>query len=452
MAAPPAEPASTTPPRRRPVAWGAGIFVVACLVFGYRLGEERDFADEWAYVAQSYFADLYLDGRRDDPAWLTYPGIDLPPGAKYVIGLALRAGGYDRPGPRAAAAWYGNTNWHLDSRGPLVAGRIPMVPLGALGCVAIFAVGLRAFGLAAGLAAAGLLMASPLYWLHARRAMSDVPCESLGLVALALGLAAWSLWLRPSDPEPRRARSYLVAFALSLLAGGFVGLSVLCKLSGTLAGMVLAAWAELGLFVRVVPWPAKLGLVVSTAAAGAVALATFTALNPTLTAHPSDPPAALEPIAALSYKERVQKVMDHRVTVSDSGRERFPDDALRTLPAKVEAVVVQGFGRFSPLGPRHSDSTHRFEWKQDWSALVWLPLVLAGAVVSASRGREQRARGGPPTAWAVLVAWVLAIIVVTSFVPLAWDRYFLPIQPGSVLLGSAAIAAMASRLRRAGGA
>ena len=191
MLKPAPEPTATAPARRAPFAWAAGVFAVACAVFGVGLGDEPHFVDESAYVAQSYFADLFLEGRRDDPAWLEYPGLDLPPLAKYVVGLSWRVAGFPRPGPMAAAAWYEDTSRRFETPASLVAARVPMVVLGALGCVAIYAIGSLAFGLASGLVAAGLLMVSPLYYLHARRAMSDTPAEACGLVALAIGLAAW---------------------------------------------------------------------------------------------------------------------------------------------------------------------------------------------------------------------------------------------------------------------
>jgi 4-amino-4-deoxy-L-arabinose transferase-like glycosyltransferase len=441
------------PPRRRarPVAWGLGVFVVACAAFGYRLGAEPHFADESAYVAQSFYADLLLDGRRDDPAWLDYAGIDLPPGAKYLVGLALRAGGFSRHGPTAASAWYEDTSRRFETPGSLAVARLPMVPLGALGCVAAYAIARRAFGPSTALVAAGLLIASPLYYLHARRAMSDIPAEASGLIALALGLAAWSLWLGPGDAigRGRLVVRALGAFALALLAGAFVGLATLCKLNGSLAGMVLAAWAGLGLASRRAPGYAKLGLVASTVAAGAVAVATFAALDPTLTARPSGPlPPGIARLAPMSPLERARVVKDHRVAVSAIGQRGFPDDALPTLGPKALAVLVQGFGRFSPIGPRHSDSTRRFDPRQDWPVVAWLPLVVAGAVVAYRRGRDQSARGEPTTAWAVLLGWVVALVVVTSFIPLAWDRYYLPIQPGAAILGAAALTSLAARLRR----
>ena len=44
--------------------------------------------------------------------------------------------------------------------------------------------------------------------------------------------------------------------------------------------------------------------------------------------------------------------------------------------------------------------------------------------------------GKPPTRpGAVMVQAGVALVVVTAFIPLAWDRYFLSIQPGFALLG-----------------
>ena len=139
----------------------------------------------------------------------------------------------------------------------------------------------------------------------------------------------------------------------------------------------------------------------------------------------------------MSFLERVKAVSDHRVNVSESAKSMFPEDALRTPLDKVKAVVVQGFGRFGPLGPRgRTDSTIRFDWKQDRGALLWLPWVAIGFVLAILRGRSQLRTGQPPAAWAIVVQAGVAWLVVTAFIPLAWDRYFLSIQPGFALLGA----------------
>ena len=72
----------------------------------YDLRSEFHWRDESAFISQSYFFDLLLEGALDDPAWVSIPAIDLPPLPKYLIGLMLRTQGYPRPGPSEALAWY----------------------------------------------------------------------------------------------------------------------------------------------------------------------------------------------------------------------------------------------------------------------------------------------------------------------------------------------------------
>ncbi len=99
-------------------------------------------------------------------------------------------------------------------------------------------------------------------------------------------------------------------------------------------------------------------------------------------------------------------------------------------------VAVQGFGRFGPLGPRKSDSTRRYDLAQDWGAVLWFPLVLAGLGRSLLLGGRQFGIGQPPAAWALALWACLALTVVTAYLPMAWDRYQLPIQAPAALLAA----------------
>jgi hypothetical protein len=62
------------------------------------------------------------------------------------------------------------------------------------------------------------------------------------------------------------------------------------------------------------------------------------------------------------------------------------------------------------------------------------------------RGRRQLDAGEPPTTWAVLIAVITTLAVVTAYLPMAWDRYQLPIQAGSALLAAGVAVAAADRL------
>ncbi len=69
--------------------------------------DDDSFTDEFAYITQSYYSDLFFAGRLDDPAWLDYFAFDLQPLPKYFIGIGLRAASIRMPQAwRDAARWY----------------------------------------------------------------------------------------------------------------------------------------------------------------------------------------------------------------------------------------------------------------------------------------------------------------------------------------------------------
>jgi hypothetical protein len=137
---------------------------------------------------------------------------------------------------------------------------------------------------------------------------------------------------------------------------------------------------------------------------------------------------------------RFEFLIEHRRQVSRGQQFEFSHNALHTLPERAKVVAVQGFGRFGLLGPSKSDSTVRYDWAQDWGAILWLPMVAAGFMTSIRLGQKQYHEQEPPMAW-LLLAWAcLAIGVVTAYLPMAWDRYQLPIQAPAALLAALALA------------
>lgn len=428
--------------------WGLAVGLAGLVAFGIDTAAEPHFADESAYIAQSFYADLWLDGARDDPHWLEYGAFDLPPLPKYLIGLSLRLADFRRPGPAAALAWYRNIDYRPETHAMLIAARRPSVILGALGCVGLYGLGVMVADRRTGVLAAALLMVNPLYRMLARRAMADVPTEALILLTAALGLRGW-----------RRALArggWIIPGSTAILAGIGAGLAVLAKLNGGLGLLIVLAWSILA--AALPRFGARRVTVAGMALlTSATAYATFVPLNPFLTAHPegglSEGQAA---VARLGLVGRTRYLLDHRRNVSADQQVNFGEYALRTPLAKVEALAVQGFGRFGPFGPVATDSTRRFDWGQDRGALIWAPWVAAGFAWAAIRGRRQYRAGEPPTAWAALVMVVVALAVVTAYLPLAWDRYYLSIQPGAALLAAGVAVAIGDgligRVRRREGA
>ena len=416
------------------------IFLLSLTVFALGLQSEPHFVDESAIIAKSYYLDRWLGGRSDDPAWLDYPALDHPPLAQYLTGLGLRLGGHPFPGRGVIWAWYRHTSVRGETDAGLLAARWPSVVLGALGCVAIYSLGSMAGDRRVGVVAALLLIANPLYRLHARRAIGDAPCEALILGTLAVGLRGWR------DRLAGRSTFRSSVFT-ALVCGVLGGLAVSAKLNGGIGLMTLAAWGVLGAALPQFSIRRKLAVGGMIAVAWTMAFLTFVGMNPLLTVHPRGTlsPAAAE-LARAGLWGRVGAILKHRIAVSDKGRQQFPADALWTPADRLAAVAVQGFGRFGPFGPRHSDSTRRLDWRQDWGALVWGPWVACGAVWAFARGRSQLRAGEPPTLWAVGTQVALTLAVVTAFIPLAWDRYYLDLQPGAALLGAVAAVVVAEKL------
>ena len=201
-------------------------------LFAYRLDDESLFVDEAAFLSQAYFGDLYFGGRTDSPLWLEYPAYDLPPLPKYLINLSLRSRQIARPGREWMVRWYRQTNEkRFVTPENLRAARLPSVLLGGLGCAALFAIGTMTIDRRVGFLSALFLAINPLYRLHARRAMADIPSEAFLLITLAVGLV-----LIRSLSSGRRM------VVLSIAAGFLGGLAVLAKLNGGLGLMILSSW------------------------------------------------------------------------------------------------------------------------------------------------------------------------------------------------------------------
>ncbi len=415
------------------LAWlTAGVVIASGLTFALGLAD-KPFVDEYAYISQSYFADLFLEGRTNDPEWLELRAYDLQPLPKYLIGVGLRAARLPMPGPANAHAWYYDKEhpYHpFGGASTLLVGRLPTIVLGVIGCVAILACGILIRDRKTGVVAALLLVASPLYRLHAHRAMSDVPCEALTLVALAV-----ALWTGQRIWRGGGAGVYLVGVITAGLASG---LAILCKFNGFLTLMVLAVWSAVVLVSPGVSLARRLLIATGPILSTAVAFTALVVLNPFLTAHPTGTHGPTRILASYGIVERLRFQFRHRFALSDSQKRTFTGDALNDPLDKAKVFWVQGFGRFGPLGPSVSNSVNRYEWRQDAGAIIWAPIVLLGVVLAARLVVVQRRARVYPRALFLLAYAGAAWGVVAYYLPMAWDRYLLPIQAPATLLAAVA--------------
>jgi Dolichyl-phosphate-mannose-protein mannosyltransferase len=427
--------------------WALLIGLLGLAVFGLGVASEAHFADESAYIGQSYYYDLFwLRGDHADRSWLEYPALDLPPLAKYLIGAALDLAGLRRPSLGDAMAWYSDIDTQPESRPMLLAARVPAVILGALGCVATFALGTLAGNRRVGLVAACFVMANPLYRLSAHRAMADMPAQAMVLATTALALWTWRGVLSGRWGA-------LAAITGGVGTGCCGGLAVLAKLNGTLGLMTVGAWIVLAAALPNVSIQRKRLISLAFAVTVVVAFGTFVSLNPFMTAPPDPTPGAGRiRIAGSSLWDRASAIVRNRESATRDQVARFRE-AIRWWPERPLVVAIQGFGRFGLFGPPHHDSQlpyDRYDWGRDWGVSIWLPWVAIGALWAALRGREQYERQEPPTAWALLIQAALSIGVVATLLPLAWDRYFLDFQPATALLAAGVAVEAADRLLRRG--
>lgn len=420
---------ANSPAASRSLFWKAGLIgLVSAGFFSAGLGD-RSFVDEYAYITQSYQPDMVFAGHLDDRAWLEFVAFDLVPLPKYLINLSLRAAGIPRPGRTSALAWYNNTHTTWGPPYVLTVARLPSILAASLGCVAIFLLGVLVKDELTGWVAALLLAVNPLYRLHAHRAMSEAPCEAFMLLSLAVGLWAWRAIL--TRPSAARGLSALIG------AGLLAGLSVLAKYNGILALLCLAAWCLLAVGLSGIAPERKLILALGTAMAWASAWFVFVELNPSMTADPGGRlPVRLRNLADKGPWERFFFFIEHRREMARSQQRKFPHNALESPADRASVVAVQGFGRFGPFGPRNSDSERRYDVSQDFGAAVWLPVVAAGLSAAIWLGRRQRRDGAMPTAWCLVTWTAVSLTTVTAYLPMAWDRYQLPIQAPAALLAA----------------
>ncbi len=432
---------SADSPQTAEFSWKAAavIALAAFLLFGYGLSD-RFFEDEYAYISQTYYWNLFIEGRWNDKAWTDAPAYDLPPLPKYLIGLSMSAAGLPMPRPVDAYAWYDHYQ-RFGVPATLTVARLPIVPVGVAGCLALYGIGVVLGDRRAGMIAAVFLMINPLYQLHAHRAMSDIPCETFLMFGLLAGLLAWrNAWAR--GPTAR------VAW-LFLLAGVGLGLGLLCKFNALLGLMIIAGWTLFGLFNPSLPVRHKLTQSFGAVATALTTFLLFVALNPFMTSQgapvvlaPGVEPPGNDPWSRFRFQ------IDHRMRLSRGQQQSFPHNALETGLDKAKVFFVQGFGRFGPLGPTKSDSKIRYQARQDWGFLLWAPIVVVGLIATARRSRIEWRAAMPPMAATLLIWCTVSWAVVGYYLPMAWDRYLLPIQSVNSLLAGFGVVAIWDWLRR----
>jgi len=383
--------------------------------------------DEIYWIGSAYYYHLAFQ-RRDwaHSDWKLLPARENPPIAKYAFGFGLALAGQrivspdmlgcfrvmfkDTPGAwgvgedyakRATAA--GRMNAQLCQQalgGPGVTRPGALLRLSrhvslasmVLASLLVLFFGASIANHATGLLASQLLLAHPLSVFAYNHAMADAVAL---LLSVSAALAGWHWFQRlaATDPVTRGSAALFVVLngvLLGLACGAKLNSFIVVFLFGvTVSGAAIMAWRK-GDRKR-----AALALG-SGGAALSVAFGVFVLLNPAILADFSGGLAAVvqEPHRGLEITMQV-----------------MPEIRLATLAARFSAM------------------TH----------VATSPLTFAlGAVVFLIAAVRSRRAG----VWFVTCWWVIAVVSVTVWIPIAWGRYVLPIvAPSVILLAYAAVAA-----------
>ena len=267
--------------------------------------------------------------------------------------------------------------------------RQAVVACGIVASLVTFFFGASIASRATGLIASQLLLLHPVNIRAYTHAMSDGVAM---LFSVAAAYGAWDFHRRLSDATPisRRRAMFLV-----FLNGTLLALAVGAKMNALL---IVALFGAGALAAAVLAWrrgdPSRVRLTLGLAAGtGVVALVLFSLSNPAI---------MIDPIAGLPALFTIQS-MGMRYF-----QDLMADRALLTLPAKFRAVSNVAFG------------------------VLGFALVSVWSLLAAVR----RPRHG---VWFVAGWFLITVVVVTLWIPFAWQRYVLPVAPSMLLLLAYAI-------------
>lgn len=360
--------------------------------------------DEWMWttVGSRAFHTFFLERDLFGPFWgelYDTWGSYNPQVGKYLIGASLYLSGYTGKLEVSHAP--------IGDAGMMAAARLPSALLGVASCVLLYLVVTYAADRWHGLVAAALLAAGSLLPLMSRRAMVDAPALAFSMAALFGALVT----LRAV--QGRRDQ----ALRLAAATGVVCGLAAAVKLNaGLIFGIAAAALvAQAALAAR----SGRARALLPLACAGVIGLwawAVFFVSNPFL--YP-------DPAGGVRHMQQFNAF----VGGFSLSTPRIPQGKLRALWDSV--------GTYGPLGR------------------LGLPGDQLLALVGLARF-VLLVRRSPSAAWeyglGLLALWgVLSYIVIGLWLPVDWDRYYLPLQPVNAALQAYGVLWVAASIRSVGG-
>ena len=357
--------------------------------------------DEVAWTGYGYYYGLLFE-KRDihSPDWrIIAARRDFPVG-KYVYGFGLKLQHYPIVDLKVHNAF--SLLWRDPYKlysvippGIITAGRKVAWFFSTFAVWLIYILTRRTAGIIPGMIASVLLVVNPLSVIFVQ-ALTDTMLLS-GLVGGALIVSAWR-----SGPEKlSHRRIWITAISAGLLTGIAAGI----KANGAILGFYLAFAATWVCIRKKTPPVSRMSMVASTIVAGTAAIAIFVAVNP-----------------ALYYDPWKEILFYLRFKAQDVAfQQTYIGPAIRGASEKISTVI----SRVLLWGP--------------YVPFPFVGLFAAVGIWRLIRNFLKKPRGGE-----ILLAIWCAVMVgsVTLWIPLDWDRYYLPAVAAVATLSATGIVAI----------
>ena len=429
-----------------------GIIFLASIILPIfnKLDEEKFSGDENYYLyASSYFKLLFVDRNVHSERWKELAAYGHPQVGSYIVGLALTLTGHPDTSREAVIDYVTNNYWELywnkdDWRTPpadiLYTGRFVIGLFGVSSCLLLYYLGSKLFNVRTGAIASLLLAYNPVFLRHSRRAMGDIPLTFFFIMHVVL-LVLFYRSLR----HRRRIKTLFWAVFLGINAGLTTGV----KLIGITTLVLYALFCLLlilieFLFFRIAShdrpsvlkraWMIFFYFCLSCT----VATALFIGIYPYVYTDTAQKLVQMFTARNELIAWQQQNIGPALMTISDKAMLVIQ----RTLlPNNYGRVTTDMFGNIYP------------ENFVVLGNIIKLPidfaLFLLGSIMLVYGELRYFVRHRRISIRSVPILWiVLFFIVITIWIPLDWDRYYLPLLPPIALLISYGIDRVISLIKQ----
>ena len=403
--------------------------IIIFLPFFHDLESRSFHGDENNWIITSkYFKLFFVDRDFHNEQWNEWFTCDQPSVGRYIIGLSLYInGGADRFDEIQRIPFWNFSKDYIWNKAAgaipqddiLYAARLPMAILGGLTCLLIFFAGKLIFNRYVGIVAAILLAYNPLMLKCSQRAMTDAP-----LIFFMTAVMVMIIFFHRSFVN----RKYAAGLCYALVIGLNVALATGTKLNGAIAGIVFGIFCLLLLttriiditnnfegkhsYIQIITAPEIRFILSSLILTGFVSLVIFVSLNPYLYKHPL---------------KRSLKMVEHRMKVVQG--QQIDSPAIKTISEKIYFVMGRTlyYKAFTTL-------KHFAKLPLD------LVMFVLGLTILAYTETRHLIEKKSPSPKAIIIVWtVITYLGIIAWIPLDWDRYYLPPIPCMAMITAFAI-------------